>query len=169
MIRPSAPIKPKKPELRTPTKSVVESFYLYNVTRWKDDSNSTTAYEFVKDNLSYDEYGDDGTYGEYDKAENIKLSTLLKLLEDKNIDIKDVEIDNEIYYRKSNGQLVLHISKQLNDEEYETWINDNAAQLEKYERDKEQHPALFAEFKKQKKLWDIHQAELKLQELKNDE
>jgi len=176
MDKPRAPIKPKKPKLKAPTKSVVETFYLYHVSKWRAPAPGAALehlvnYEFVKDDIvpMVEDEGDWYPDGDYSKQESIDLPLLLKLLEDRNTDIKDVVIDNEVYYRKSNGQLILHISKKLSDEEYEAWVSDNTAQLENYERDKEQHPALFAEYKKQKKFWDIHQAELKLQALKDDE
>ena len=77
------------------------------------------------------------TDGDYDRIESIELPLLLNLLADRNIDIKDVTIDNQVYYRKDNGQLVLHIAKQLSNEEYTNWVKDNEAQLEKYNKDEE--------------------------------
>jgi len=178
MIKPIKPIKPKKPKLLTPTRSVVEDFYLYCVDDaiYQDGDwiqKGCYHYELVKEDMipmKVDpEDGEEYPDYDYSKAENVSLSDLLKLLKDKNIDVNDVVIDNQVYYRKCNGQLVLHISRTLNDADYQNWVDGNTAQMEQYERDKEAHPALMEEYKKQKKLWDIHQAELKLQELKNEE
>ena len=80
---------------------------------------------------------------------------------------KFVVFDNETYYRKSNGQLILEVSRSLSDEEYTKWVNNNQAQLDKYATDKEAYPGHVEEYGKQKKRWDIYQAELKLKELRN--
>ena len=175
MIKPKKPTKPKKPRLSDPARKVVETFYVYNVSKWRAPAPGAALehlvnYEFVKDDMvpMVEEDGDSYPDGDYDKVEGIDLPVLLKLLEERNIAIEDVVVDNEVYYRKCNGQLVLHVSKQLSDADYQGWVDGNAAKLESYQEAKDKHPALLESYKQQKKLWDIHQAELKLQALKEE-
>lgn len=172
------PIPPTKPKSQKPTKSVIEDFYLYFVRRWVPESGREKPevkefYEFVKDDLipcvTVDIYGD--SYGEepdgdYDRVESIPLPLLLSLLKDNNIDMKNVTLDNQVYYRKNNGQIVLHVSKELSDEAYAGWVRDNEDKLGKYDRDKTRYPELLAEYKEEKKLWDIFQMEKQLEKLK---
>jgi len=169
MKKPVKPRKPSRPNLQTPTRDVTDQLYLYFVYRhYREDDGSyskTKGYEFLKDDIiPLDENGDPD--GDYVRTEEIKLSILLTLLKDNGIDPEDVIVENEVFYRKCDGQLVMKVSRCLSDEDYEKWVNDNQAQRDKYERDKDRYPNLLEEYKAKKKLWDIHQAELKLKKLK---
>jgi len=173
MIKPVKPKRPSKPKLKDPTKSVVEDFYLYSVDdSTYEDGNRVLKwhYELVKDDLvpMQEEDGEEYPDDSYGKEESIELSDLLKLLEDKNIDSGDVTIDNQVYYRKSNGQLVFKVSRCLSDEVYTDWVRSNESLLKQYEIDKKAHPDRLEAYKNKKKLWDIHQTELKLKEMKQD-
>jgi len=171
MIKPTKPRKPKKPKLQEPSRKVVDDFYLYYVDDSTFEDGNRVAkwhYELVKDDLvpmqkvDGEEYQDDS----YSKAESVELSNLLKLLEDKNIEVKDVIIDNEVYYRKCNGQLVLKVSQCLSNKAYTDWGDKNKKLMDDYKSELKLHPDRLEEYKEQKKLWDIHQAELKLKKLK---
>jgi len=171
MIKPIKPKKLRKPKLKTPIRSVVDDFYLYCVDDSTYEDGNRVAkwhHELVKDDLvpMQEEDGEEYPNDNYGKEESIELSNLLKLLEDKNIDVKDVIIDNEVYYRKCNGQLVLKVSRCLSDEAYAHWVNNNKKLLDEYDSNKKLYPDRLEEYKEKKKLWDIYRAELKLKELK---
>jgi len=173
MIKPVKPKRPSKPKLKDPTKSVVEDFYLYSVDdSTYEDGNRVLKwhYELVKDDLvpMQEEDGEEYPDDNYGKEESIELSNLLKLLEDKNIDVKDVIIDNEVYYRKCNGQLVLKVSRHLSEKDYTDWVKNNKRLLDEYNSNKKLYPDRLEAYKNKKKLWDIHQTELKLKEMKQD-
>lgn len=175
MLKPQKPVKPKKPLLSAPTRKVVEIFYVYQVSKWRAPTpgaalENSVDFEFIKDDIvpMVEEDGDSYPDGDYDKVESIDLPVLLKLLEERNIAVEDVVVDNEVYYRKCNGQLVLHISRELSDDAYDAWVSGNEEKLERYHQDLEQHPALLESYKEEKKLWDIHRAERKLQELRGE-
>lgn len=172
MIKPCKPKKPKKPKLKEPTKNIVEDFYLYYVTKYigsYPDGFKKETYELILNGFYEEESGigwDREPDGDYSRVESIDLPLLLKLLADRNIDIKNVTIDNQVYYRKCNGQIVLHISKKLSDKEYTNWVKDNEAKLAKYDKAKEAYPKLLEDYIEEKKQWDILQTELKLEKLR---
>jgi len=186
MIKPEKPRKPKKPKPAKPTRSITDIYYLYQVTEWKGeypDGKSVTSYQLIEDDLipmayfdndgrevSKEDYDDETGYsdyaGDYAKIENIQLTDLLNLLKENSIDIKDVEVDNEFYYRKNNGQLILRVARQLSDQDYNNWVKNNEDQMKQYELDMEKYPKFLAQYEKLKKKWDIFQTEKKLKELK---
>ena len=134
MVRPpNKPTKPKKPKLTEPVRDIIDRFYLYQVTIYRNnETNTSEEIVFVKDNeLPYCDEGDDPCY-EYYKIEGIKLPVLLALLEEKGIDPENVMSNNERYYRKSDGQVVLSVSRSLSDEDYQNWVDDNQAQLDQH-------------------------------------
>lgn len=172
MQRPTKPRKPTKPKLGAPTREVVDRLYLYWVTSYLDNGSNTEGYKFVKDgdaNVPYsDEEDETEPYEEFLKAESVELPKLLQLLADNNIDPAKVTIENERYYRKSDGQIVLKVVRALSDEDYTDWVTRNQTVMDQYNRDLRNYPAQLEAYTEQKKLWDIHQAELRLEELRRN-
>jgi len=162
------PFKPKKPKLKTPVRQVIDRYYLFWVSHYVGiypNGQTQSSYQLLKDTREDGQYvesliprDEDGEYdGEYSKAEHIALPTLLKLLKTYNIDPKDVDINNEVYYRKSNGQLLLDVSRTLTDKEYNKWIDDNQAKIDEYTRQKEEYPQLLDQHRAKKKAEEMRQ------------
>jgi len=170
MIKPLKPTKPCKPKLDEPKREVMDRYYLWYATKWDAETKThRSGYEFTLGQelpMIIEEDGEAYPDGDYSEAEDAPLTYVLDFLKEHDIDPKCVTLDNEMFYRKNNGQLVLNVVRQLTDTEYNAWVLRNKTAMQRYQEDLDAYPDLMEAYHALKKEYDIQEAEKRLRELR---
>jgi len=163
MEKPVKPRKPKKPKLSEPKREAVDHYYVWS-TGWNPARYDFTAGSDVP---MIEEDGELYPDSDYCQTSSIPLVDILAFVEKLGAKLEDVKIDNEIYYRESDGQLIIKVRRDVSDSAFDAEVTRNAAAMQQYEQDLAAYPAKLEAYQTAKKQYDIWVVEQKLKSLKN--
>lgn len=171
MKKPTKPTKPRKPKIPKIERQVTDRYYAWYVGGDYDAATKTWShhYDFTLEDYApmVEEGGEFYPNDDFVRAEDVPLNAILVWLQKNGIDAKDVVIDNQTFYRKNNGQILLAVSRTRSDEECKALADRNEKTMSDYQKALQAHPEALLEYEQAKKQYEIWITEKRLKELKN--